>query len=71
MNLDDLAAAKRVFKNLNKADNLTEAVVKESPRLFDLVRDTVRAFKAKKADAFSKFLPETNAFVGKVNPDIA
>jgi len=63
---DDLAAAKRIFKNMNKSDNLTAVAVKESPLLFNFVRDTVHALRAKKDAAFAQFIPETNAFVTKL-----
>jgi hypothetical protein len=63
---EDLAAAKRIFKGMNRAENFTHLVNQESPRLFELIKDTVHAFKAKKEEAFKQFLPETNEFITKV-----
>jgi hypothetical protein len=63
---EDLAAAKRIFNKVNMNSNFTEIVTKESPRLFELIRDVVHAIKDKKAEAFGKFLPETDEFIGKL-----
>lgn len=62
-----MAAARRIFKGMNRASNFTELVTKESPRLFELIKDTVHAFKAKKDEAFKQFLPATNEFITKAS----
>ncbi|KAI6220382.1 hypothetical protein M3Y99_01606700 [Aphelenchoides fujianensis] len=62
----DLQAAKKVWRDMLKASNVTDVLVRESPRLFAVVRETVHAFKDRKNEAFAKLTPATNAFVTKL-----
>ncbi|KAI6196276.1 hypothetical protein M3Y94_01089500 [Aphelenchoides besseyi] len=62
----DLQSGKKVFRDMLKSSNVSEVLVRESPRLFEVVRETVHALKAKKNEAFAKFTPATNAFITKL-----